>query len=146
MAPGLTSGPRVPGGLQPSPSAPVLTRGEPETSPKPKPPERALWRTTTRPTPDIVGAATVPSQFIGAPRLTGASQPHARHWRCDIQMSRLPRPPARVETKSSVCASDERSAFASTALELISGPRLTGSDHSAVAKRSARSRGATECD
>src|SRR2546425_7019019 len=36
-----------------------------------------------------------------------------------------------------VCSSDDRLALASTALELINGPRFTGSDHSELAKRSA---------
>src|SRR5439155_8431859 len=75
--------------------------------------------------------------LIGAPRFTGACQSHARQRRCDIQISRLPRPPVRVETKKSVCASDERPALASTELEFTTGPRFTGSDHSELAKRSA---------
>src|SRR6266568_1395924 len=101
--------------------------------------------TGRRPSSDIVGAASIASPLIGAPRLTGASQSHDRHWRCDIRMSRLPRPPARVETKNSVCASDESPALASSALEWVTGPRLTGSDHSEPAKRSAWSGAVTRC-
>src|SRR6266581_186478 len=105
----------------------------------PKPPLRALKKNRRRPSSDIVGAPSIASLLIGAPRLTGASQSHARHWRCDIQMSLLPTPPARFETKNKVCPSDERPALASTELEFTTGPRFTGVDHSEPSKRSARS-------
>src|SRR6267143_5720762 len=105
----------------------------------PKPPPRELKKKSIRPSSDTVGAPSTASLLIGEPRLTGVSQAHGTHWRWDIQMSLLPRPPGRFETKYSVCPSGDRPAFASRALELTTGPRFTGSDHSELAKRSASS-------
>src|SRR5437016_14683235 len=68
------------------------------------------------------------------------------HSRRDIQMSLPPSPPGRFEMKYSVCSSGERPAFASRALELTTGPRFTGSDHSELAKDMAWSLVATGSD
>src|SRR2546422_6675501 len=108
----------------------------------PRPPGRALKKKSRRPSSDRVGAPSAASLLIGAPRLTGVSQGHCMHWRRDIQMSLPPSPPGRFEMKYRVCSSEERPAFASTALELTTGPRFTGSDHAELAKDMAWSLGA----
>src|SRR2546426_3108023 len=67
---------------------------------------------------------------MGAPRFTGASQGHCKHWRRETQMSFAPIPPGRVETKYRACWFGDSPAFMSKALEFTTGPRFTGSDHS----------------
>src|SRR6266576_1794971 len=94
----------------------------------PKPPLRRLKKNSVRPSSDKVGAPSPASLLIGAPRFAGVSQSQGTQLRCDTQMSLPPSPPGRADTKYKESPSGERAALPSSALELITEPRFTGSD------------------
>src|SRR5690349_15784875 len=103
----------------------------------PSPPGRSLEKNSRCPSAERAGDASRPALFTFGPRFTGSSHGLPGEARRETQMSTPPRPPGRPDTKYRLSSSGDSDAFMSLTEELIGGPRFTGSDHSASAKRSA---------
>src|SRR2546426_7182711 len=102
----------------------------------PAPPGRALLKNRRCSSSDSSGPTSENVELRTA-TFTGVSQGQSAQSRCETQMSLFPTPPTRLDAKKRLRPSLEMAAWLSIAVELITGPRFTGADHSELAKNMA---------
>src|SRR6266550_1598483 len=102
----------------------------------PGPPGRPLWKNSRWPSRESAGPPSRKEVLRGA-TFTGVSQGQPSQARRVTQMSLAPTPPARTDAKYRLSPSCERDGWMSFTVELTTGPRFTGVDHSEFAKEDA---------
>src|SRR5437867_12097505 len=95
-------------------------------------PRRFDPQTSHNPSAERRGVISKPDVLTGAPRLLAGAQGDWTTVRVVIQRSAEPKPPGRVEAKTSVRLSAETTAQQSSELLLIDGPRLTGEPNGSI--------------